>query len=86
MSIVLWIGIGLLALAIAVGVVRVLTAKDNGTRAIVGDLVYFAAIGVLACIAMLVDMSIALDIIFLASLLGILSTVALSRIQTRGHR
>ena len=57
-----------------------------GSRAIVGDLVYFSAIGILTFIAMLVDLSIVLDVIFLSSMLGILATVALSRIQTRGHR
>ncbi|WP_101650635.1 transporter [Brevibacterium ihuae] len=86
MTVVLWICIILLALAIVVGLARVLTAKDMGSRAIVGDLVYFSAIGILTFIAMLVDLSIVLDVIFLSSMLGILATVALSRIQTRGHR
>lgn len=86
MTIVLSICIGLLALAILLGLLRVLTAKDMGSRAIVGDLVYFSAIGILTFIAMLVNLSIILDVIFLASMLGILATVALARIQTRGHR
>ena len=43
MTIVLWICIGLLALAIVVGLCRVLTAKDMGSRAIVGDLVVFGS-------------------------------------------
>ncbi|WP_349828885.1 monovalent cation/H+ antiporter complex subunit F [Brevibacterium litoralis] len=86
MTIILWIGVGLCAAAVVLGLVRVLTAKDNGTRAIVGDLVYFCAVAVIAIMAVFADMTIALDVIFLASLLGILSTVALSRIQTRGHR
>lgn len=86
MSVVIWICIAILAAAIITGIVRVLTAKDMASRAIVGDLVYFSAVGILTFIAMAVDLSIMLDVIFLASMLGILSTVALARIQTRGHR
>lgn len=86
MTIVIWICIALLAGSIVIGLVRALTAIDMGSRAIIGDLVYFSAIGILTCIAMLVDLSIILDVIFLSSLLGILATVALARIQTRGHR
>lgn len=82
----IWIGIALFAVTIIVGLVRALSAKDMGSRAIIGDLVYFSAVGILTLIAMAADMSIALDVIFLASMLGILSTIALSRIQTRGHR
>ncbi|MFB9775651.1 transporter [Brevibacterium otitidis] len=83
---VLWICILILSASIVIGLVRALTAIDMGSRAIIGDLVYFSAIGILTCIAMLVDLSIILDVIFLSSLLGILATVALARIQTRGHR
>lgn len=86
MTVVIWICIALLAVSIVLGLVRALTAIDMGSRAIIGDLVYFSAIGILTCIAMLVDLSIILDVIFLSSLLGILATVALARIQTRGHR
>ena len=86
MSIVFWIAICLFALAIATALVRVATAKDLGSRAIIGDLVYFSAAGILTMIAMLSDLTIMLDVIFLASLLGILSTIALSRILTRGYR
>ncbi|GAA1360088.1 transporter [Brevibacterium luteolum] len=86
MTVVIWICIALLAASIVIGLVRALTAIDMGSRAIIGDLVYFAAIGILTCIAMLVNLSIILDVIFLSSLLGILATVALARIQTRGHR
>lgn len=86
MIIIVWVCILLLAAAIVLGIVRAVTAKDSGSRAVVGDLVYFSAIGILTLIAMLGGLSIVLDVIFLSSLLGILSTVALSRILTRGHR
>src|SRR5699024_1532724 len=86
MSLVLWAAIAIFSAAIIVGLVRVATAKDLGSRAIISDLVYFSAIGILTMIAMLTDMSIMMDVIFLSSLLGILATIALARILTRGHR
>ncbi|SMY12842.1 monovalent cation/H+ antiporter complex subunit F [Brevibacterium jeotgali] len=86
MTFVFWTAIAIFAVAIGVGLVRVASAKDLGSRAIIGDLVYFAAIGILTMIAMLTDISIMLDVIFLSSLLGILATIALARILTRGHR
>lgn len=86
MIIMVWLCTLLLAATIVLGIIRMLTAKDSGSRAIIGDLVYFSAIAILTLIAMLVNLSIVLDVIFLASVLGILSTVALSRILTRGHR
>lgn len=76
----------ILAAAIVVGLIRVVTAKDLGSRAVVSDLVYFSAIGMLTMIGIDVSSSIILDIIFLASMVGILATIALSRILTRGHR
>ncbi len=86
MNVVVSICIGILAVAIIVGLIRVLTAKDMGSRAVVGDLVYFSAIGMLTFIGMQVSSSIVLDGIFLASMVGILATIALSRILTRGYR
>ena len=86
MTIVISICIVILAASIIVGLVRVLTAKDLGSRAIVSDLVYFSAIGILTMFGILVSSSIILDTIFLASMVGILATISLSRILTRGLR
>ncbi|MGO2037758.1 MAG: monovalent cation/H+ antiporter complex subunit F [Brevibacterium sp.] len=86
MIIVVSICIVILAAAIILGLIRVLTVKDLGSRAIVSDLVYFSAIGILTMIGIAVSSSIVLDVIFLSSMVGILATVALSRILTRGHR
>ncbi|MBM6589907.1 monovalent cation/H+ antiporter complex subunit F [Brevibacterium sp. RIT 803] len=86
MTIVVSICIIILAAAVIVGLVRVLSAKDLGSRAIVSDLMYFSAIGMLTMFGILVSSSIVLDAIFLSSMVGILATVALSRILTRGLR
>ncbi|GAA1871943.1 monovalent cation/H+ antiporter complex subunit F [Brevibacterium marinum] len=86
MTIVVSICIVILAGAVIVGLIRVLTAKDLGSRAIVSDLMYFSAIGILTMFGILVSSSIVLDAVFLSSMVGILATIALSRILTRGLR
>ncbi|MDN5585364.1 MAG: monovalent cation/H+ antiporter complex subunit F [Brevibacterium sp.] len=86
MSIVVSICSIILAAAVIVGLVRVLTAKDLGSRAIVSDLMYFSAIAMLTMFGIIVSSSIVLDAIFLSSMVGILATIALSRILTRGLR
>lgn len=86
MTIALWVTIGLLGLAVALGLIRVATAQDGGSRAVVGDLVYFSAVGIVVVFGMLTGSSVAADVAMLASVLGILATISLSRILTRGRR
>lgn len=86
MIVVLWIAIGILGAAILLGLIRIATASDGASRAVVGDLVFFSAIGVLLVLSMMIDSAAILDAAMLASLLGILATIALARILTRGQR
>ena len=78
--------IGMLATAAILGIVRIVTARDDASVAAVSDLVYFCGIGMITMGALLVGSSISLDVISIGSLLGILATVALARILTRGRR
>jgi multicomponent Na+:H+ antiporter subunit F len=86
MTIVLWLTLAMLAAAVVVGLVRIATAPDPASRAVVGDLVYFSAIGVIVLLGLVNRSAAAVDAALLASLLGILATVALSRMLTRGLR
>ena len=86
MSLAIWFAIGLLALSVLLGLLRVMTAPDSATRAVVGDLVFFSCIGILAMFGMLHRSSVSVDAALLASILGILATIALARIMTRGRR
>ncbi|GEM_PF-568058 len=78
--------VAVLALAFGLGVLRILRAQSNAERAVVGDLVYFAAIGMLASAGLVFHSAVVQDVALLAAFLGILATVALSRILTRGER
>lgn len=86
MTIVLWMTLALLAAAVLVGLARVATAADPASRAVVGDLVYFSAIGVIVLLGLVNESAAAVDAALIAALLGILATVALARILTRGRR
>ena len=76
----------ILAAAAVLGVVRVLTARDDASVAAVSDLVYFCGIGMITMGAMVVSSSVTMDVLSIGALLGILATVALARILTRGRR
>ncbi|MDN5819851.1 MAG: monovalent cation/H+ antiporter complex subunit F [Brachybacterium sp.] len=86
MSVVLWVTVALLAATILVGLFRIATAPDPASRAVVGDLVFFSAIGVIVLVGLFKESAAAVDAALIASVLGILATVALARILTRGRR
>lgn len=82
----MWIATILLALAVMLGLVRIVTAHDAATRALVGDLVFFAGVGILAIQGYLNRSAVTTDLVLIAAIVGILATIALSRILTRGRR
>jgi multicomponent Na+:H+ antiporter subunit F len=86
MTVILWATVAILTLAAVLGIARVMTATDDATRAVVGDLVYFCAVGVMIMMLTATDSAVTFDVSLIAALLGILSTIALSRILTRGRR
>lgn len=81
-----WVAILLVSTAVLVGLIAIATATDGASRAVVGDLVFFCAVGILVMLGMLKESAAVVDAALLASLLGILATIALSRIVTRGQR
>lgn len=86
MTIVVWVTIGILALAALIGLAHVMATKEDASRAVIGDLIYFCAVGIFIIYALLVESVVLFDVASVAGLLGILATLALSRILTRGRR
>lgn len=86
MTVIVWTTIALLATAALLGLVQVMTAPNDASRAVVGDLIYFCAVGVFIMIALDYESVVIFDVASVAALLGILTTIALSRILTRGRR
>lgn len=86
MIIVVWTSVSILILAAALGLIRLMTVTDEASAAAVSDLVYFCAVGTFVLVATVTDSSVIFDVASISALLGILATVALSRILTRGRR
>ncbi|MFC7374816.1 monovalent cation/H+ antiporter complex subunit F [Brachybacterium sp. GCM10030267] len=86
MTIVLWLTTAMLGATILVGLFRMATAPDPASRAVVGDLVFFSGVGVIIIVGLIKESAAAVDAALIAAVLGILSTVALARILTRGQR
>ena len=78
--------VGILLVSAVIGLVRLYTASDDASVAAVSDLLYFCAVGIVVMGALAVGSSITFDVASIASMIGILATLALSRILTRGRR
>ncbi len=86
MIIIATVTIVILTLAALVGLVRLITTPDEATSAALSDLIYFTAIGIYIASAAVRDTSVLFDVASVSALFGILATVALARILTRGRR
>lgn len=86
LTITAWVVTVALALCVLAGLWRAWTSKDAATRTIVADLVFFSAVGILIVQGMLLGSEVSVDLSLIAAILGIVATVALARILTRGRR
>lgn len=86
MTIIVVITVAILTVAAVFGLIRLVTAPDEATSAAVSDLIYFCAIAIFIASAMLRQTSVLFDVASVSALFGILATVALARILTRGRR
>jgi multisubunit Na+/H+ antiporter MnhF subunit len=73
MTVAIWIAIAILSAGILLGLYRIVTATDGASRAVVGDLVYFSAIGIMVLLGMLVRSAVVVDAALIASVLGIVA-------------
>lgn len=76
----------IVAASMLVAAFRVMRGPDDATRAVMADLTYFCAIALFVMFVIRSGSAVALDVVLLGSLVGILSTVALARLLTRGRR
>jgi multicomponent Na+:H+ antiporter subunit F len=86
MTFIVVVTVSILTVSIVLGLVRLVAAQDEATSAAVSDLIYFCAIGIFITTAMLRRTSVLFDVASVSALFGILATVALARILTRGRR
>lgn len=86
MTIVLSIALAIIGVAALLGVIATMRAESDASRAVIGDLLFFSAIGAFVPVAVLTRSAVVFDVALLATLLGILATMALGQILTRGKR
>ncbi|MDO4910769.1 MAG: cation:proton antiporter [Corynebacterium sp.] len=86
MTLFISICIGILALCAISLVVLIVRTKDLGSRALLGDAVFYLMICIFLGANFFVVSQIAYDVAILGALLGILSTVGMARILSKGRR
>ena len=69
-----------------VAAVRAVRGPGDANRAVMADLSYFCAVALFVLFVIRQGSAVALDVVMLGSLIGILSTVALARLLSRGQR
>lgn len=86
MTWIVGVAIAVLLVAAVAGAVRLARGPDDPTRAVVSDLLYFCAVALFVVGGMLRDTAVLFDVALIATLCGVLATMALSRMLTRGRR
>lgn len=82
----LGIALAILALSLVGTVVRIVLGPDDATRIVLADMVFFSALALFTVFVMWRGSAVAVDVVLLGSLIGVLSTVALARMISRGRR
>ncbi|MBP2437693.1 monovalent cation/H+ antiporter complex subunit F [Microbacterium amylolyticum] len=80
------IGIVLLALACLPAIYRMIVGPTDADRAVAGDLLQFAVVGLLALAGIRIASVYTFDIVLVAAIVGFLSAISLARALTRGKR
>jgi multicomponent Na+:H+ antiporter subunit F len=86
MTIAFGIAISIIGLSAVLGVVATVRANSDASRAVIGDLLFFSAIAAFILVAAITDSAVVFDVAVIATLLGILATLALGQMLTRGRR
>ena len=80
------IACAIIGIAALLGIVAVVRADSDASRAVIGDLLFFSAIAVFVPVAAITGSAVTFDVALLATVLGILATLALGQMLTRGRR
>ena len=72
--------------SMVVAAVRAVRGPGDANRAVMADLGYFCTVALFVLFVIRQGSAVALDVVMLGSLIGVLSTVALARLLSRGQR
>ncbi len=84
--IVIEIAIGLVVVTILAATYRIIVGPSDADRAVAADLLFFSIIALIALIGVHLASSATFDILLIATLVGFLGILSLSRALTRGKR
>ncbi len=76
----------IIGISVLVGIFAVARSDHDATSAVVGDLLFFCAVGIFLLLASLSNSAVVFDVALLSAMLGILATLALARMLTKGKR
>jgi multicomponent Na+:H+ antiporter subunit F len=85
-SIAFAIATGIVGVAAVLAIIGIVRASNDASAAVLSDLVFFCAIGVFVLVAAIVGSAVVFDVALIATMLGILATLALAQMLTRGRR
>lgn len=86
LTILLAVSTMIVVASMVVAAVRAVRGPGDANRAVMADLSYFCAVALFVLFVIRQGSAVALDVVMLGSLIGILSTVALARLLSRGQR
>ena len=86
LTVLLAISTVIIVASMVVAAVRAVRGPGDANRAVMADLSYFCAVALFVLFVIRQGSAVALDVVMLGSLIGILSTVALARLLSRGQR
>lgn len=78
--------LALLAITVVLAVIRAWKGPTAGNSAVAGDLIFFAFIGAVAVLGVMLSITAVMDIILISALLGFLSVLSLARLIQGGKR
>lgn len=76
----------IILVSMVVAAVRAVRGPGDANRAVMADLSFFCAVALFVLFVIRQGSAVALDVVMLGSLIGVLSTVALARLLSRGQR
>lgn len=82
----IYIGLFLLTFSTVIACGRMFFGPGDANRALAADLVFFSVIGLITVMGLLFGSHQFVDLVIIATVLGLLATVSLARAITRGHR
>lgn len=86
LTVLLAVSTVIVAASMLVAAFRAFRGPGDATRAVMADLTFFCAVALFVMFVIRSGSAVALDVVMLGALIGVLSTVALARLLSRGRR